>query len=48
VHYRVGLVQLQLGKRDEARQALETFLALAPSRYANPIADARQRLAQLR
>jgi tetratricopeptide (TPR) repeat protein len=47
VAYRLGVVQQLLGKREEARHAFERFLALAPSRFTGPIADARQRLAAL-
>jgi tetratricopeptide (TPR) repeat protein len=48
VPYRLGVVRQQLGKREEARRSFERFLALAPSRFSGPIADARQRLDQLR
>ena len=47
IAYRLGVVDQQLGKRAEARDAFTRFLAVAPSRYQNPIADAKQRLAAL-
>jgi tetratricopeptide (TPR) repeat protein len=43
-YYYLGLVRAQLGKPAEARQALDRFVSLAPSRYANQIADAKRRL----
>ena len=47
VPYQRGLVELQLGNAPAARQALERFLAIAPTRYAPQLADARTRLATL-
>jgi tetratricopeptide (TPR) repeat protein len=44
-YYMRGLVDLQLGARAEAQAALTTFLTLAPRRYQDLIADARERLA---
>jgi len=46
-YYMLGLVDMQLGKRDEAQAALNRFLTVAPRRYVDLIADARQRLAAL-
>lgn len=43
----LGVVEQQLGKREEARAALNRFLAIAPARFATQVADAQQRLAQL-
>ncbi len=45
--YLLGLVALQLGKRDEAREALTRFLAIAPSRFAAQIAEVKVRLDRL-
>ncbi len=45
--YSLGMVELRLGHPAEARAALTRFLELAPSRYTEMIADARQRLATL-
>lgn len=45
--YVLGIVNVRLGRPAEAREAFNTFLALAPSRYAEMIADARQQLATL-
>ncbi len=47
VYYRLGLVEQRLNKNADARTDFQTFLALAPSRYAAAIADARQRIATL-
>jgi tetratricopeptide (TPR) repeat protein len=47
IEYRLGVVEQQLGKNTEARDAFTQFLALAPSRYQGPIADAKQRLGTL-
>lgn len=47
IWYRLGLVEQRLGRPAEAREDLTRFLALAPSRLAAAIADARQRLATL-
>ena len=43
----LGLVDMQLGARDEAQAALSRFVALAPRRYTDLIADAHERLASL-
>jgi tetratricopeptide (TPR) repeat protein len=43
LYYR-GLVAVARNRADEARAAFETFIAVAPSRYADRIADARRRL----
>jgi Tfp pilus assembly protein PilF len=45
--YFLGLTMLLANKPVEARAAFERFLALAPSRLQEKIADARQRLAAL-
>lgn len=42
-----GTVGLHLGRRDQARAALTRFLAIAPSRMGEQIAEARQTLSQL-
>jgi hypothetical protein len=41
-------VRSELGKPAEARQVFERFVTLAPSRYANQVADAKRRLDALR
>lgn len=46
--YYLGIVRMTIDKPAEARHAFEQFLALAPSRYGNQIADAKRRLEQLR
>jgi tetratricopeptide (TPR) repeat protein len=43
-HYYLGIARAQLGRSADARQSFERFIALAPSRYANQVADARRRL----
>lgn len=45
--YVLGLIQQQTGRPAEARTSLERFLATVPSRFADEIADAKRRLAQL-
>jgi tetratricopeptide (TPR) repeat protein len=45
--YTLGIVEARLGKTQEARTAFTSFLALAPSRYTELIADAKLRLAAL-
>jgi len=45
--YYLGIVEQQLNKKEEARDAFGRFIALAPSRYARQLADAKQRLAAL-
>ena len=47
VPYLQGIVALQLHRSDLARESLGRFLAIAPSRFATQIEDARQRLASL-
>ena len=42
--YYLGVVAQQLNKKEEARDAFSRFIALAPSRYARQLADAKQRL----
>lgn len=44
VLYYLGIVAAARHHTPEARSALEAFIALAPSRYSNQIADARRRL----
>ena len=46
-YYVLGLVDLQLGKADDARKAFDQFIALAPSRYTTMLDDARRRRAAL-
>jgi tetratricopeptide (TPR) repeat protein len=43
----LGIAEQRLGKTQEARASLTTFLAIAPSRQEAQIAEARQRLASL-
>ena len=45
--YMLGLTDLALGATESARTDLTTAIALAPSRYSELIAEARQRLATL-
>jgi tetratricopeptide (TPR) repeat protein len=47
VPYYLGIVDQRLQKVADAKQAFTRFLALAPTRYAAQIADARQRLSTL-
>ena len=47
VFYLLGVAEQGLRQPDAAREALSRYLALAPSRYAEQIADAKQRLATL-
>jgi len=47
VPYFLGVALQKMNKPLEARAAFERFLALAPSRLSQKIADAKQRLAQL-
>jgi tetratricopeptide (TPR) repeat protein len=47
VFYLLGVARQGLRQPDAAREALTRYLALAPSRYAEQIADAKQRLAKL-
>jgi len=46
-HYFLGIVEQHQNKAAEARVAFSNFLALAPSRYAAQVADAKQRLSSL-
>lgn len=48
VPYYLGIVQQQLNKKEEARASFDRFIALAPSRYAKQVENAKQRLAALR
>jgi Flp pilus assembly protein TadD len=41
--YMLGIAAARLGKFQEAREAYDRFLQLAPSRYADMIADAKAR-----
>jgi len=43
-YYLLGFTAMRLHKPQAAREALARYLALAPSRYADQIADARRRL----
>jgi tetratricopeptide (TPR) repeat protein len=43
-HYFLGIIEQHQNKTAEARTAFRDFIALAPSRYAPQVADARQRL----
>lgn len=47
VPYLLGVLELKTGRRDEARRHLEHFVAIAPSRLADQVADARRRLGLL-
>ena len=46
-YYLIGVGHMSLGSTDSARTALTQFLALAPTRYAEQIDDAKQRLQTL-
>ncbi len=48
VPYYLGVVEQQLNKKEEARASFDRFIALAPSRYARQVENAKQRLAALR
>ena len=48
VPYYLGVVEQQLNKKEEARASFDRFIALAPSRYARQLDNAKQRLAALR
>lgn len=45
--YMLGIAAARLGANQEARDAYNRFLQLAPSRYTDMIADAKERLAHL-
>jgi tetratricopeptide (TPR) repeat protein len=47
VSYDLGLLEQQLNKPADARAAFTRFVAIAPSRLATQVADAKQRLASL-
>lgn len=47
IPYHLGITEQALNRRAQARAAFERFLALAPSRYAPQISEAKQRLASL-
>jgi Flp pilus assembly protein TadD len=42
--YLAGITALRLDRRQDARQAFERFLSLAPSRFATQIAEVRDQL----
>jgi hypothetical protein len=42
--YLAGITALRLNRMQEARQAFERFLSLAPSRYAIQIGEVRDQL----
>ena len=42
--YYLGVVEMQLNEKDDARNALTHFIAIAPSRYERQVADAKKRL----
>lgn len=44
IPYLLGVIEQQLNKPADAKQAFTRFLSLAPSRYAPQVADARKRL----
>ena len=48
VPYYLGVVEMQLNEKDDARNALTRFIAIAPSRYERQVADAKKRLDSLR
>jgi Flp pilus assembly protein TadD len=43
-HYFLGIIEQHQNKAQEARTAFNDFIALAPTRYAPQVADAKQRL----
>ena len=47
IYYLLGYARMRLGKSGAAREALTQYLALAPHRYGQQIADAKQRLAAI-
>lgn len=44
IQYLLGVIEQQLNKPADAKQAFTRFLSLAPTRYAPQVADARKRL----
>lgn len=48
IPYVLGLVRISRGNADGAREALDHFVSIAPSRYKRMITDAKQRLTLLR
>ncbi len=48
IPYVLGLVRISRGNPDGAREALDHFVSIAPSRYKRMITDAKQRLKLLR
>jgi tetratricopeptide (TPR) repeat protein len=48
IPYTLGLVRLRLGDHQGAREALSRFVAIAPTRFATQVAEARQKLDQLK
>lgn len=47
IPYTLGLVRLRLNDRPGARDAFRRFVAMAPSRFAKQVTEARQRIAEL-
>lgn len=48
IPYLQGMVAVQLDRSDQAKEALNRFLTIAPSRFATQIEDARQKLATIK
>jgi tetratricopeptide (TPR) repeat protein len=47
LYYILGRAEQAQNKRDEAREAFQTFLTLAPRRWESAVADARRRIEEL-
>jgi tetratricopeptide (TPR) repeat protein len=47
IPYTLGLVYLRLGDQARARQTLERFITLAPSRFSTQVSEVRRQLAGL-
>jgi len=47
VPYYLGVIEMQLNKKDEAKNALNRFIAIAPSRFQRQVDDAKKRLGSL-
>ncbi|HEX4633016.1 MAG TPA: tetratricopeptide repeat protein, partial [Gemmatimonadales bacterium] len=47
VPYYLGVIEMQLNKKDEAKNALNRFIAIAPSRFQRQVDDAKKRLNSL-
>jgi len=43
----LGVIEMQLNKKDEAKNALNRFIAIAPSRFQRQVDDAKKRLGSL-